>query len=153
MKKIGSRAGYLLLTVPTLLAVGLGAEAQRTPSIRAVMHKQYRVTRAPFILIKKELDVDDAGLGEGWRGGQGFLGPGGGAGKERAQVGRSGFVEAVHGAPHRRREGDGRRGRASTIARPYRLSIGGWRRRAMPATARIGRRAGSDHRVYGRLPV
>jgi hypothetical protein len=32
------------------------AEGPRTPSIRAVMHKQYRVTRAPFVIIKKELD-------------------------------------------------------------------------------------------------
>jgi hypothetical protein len=34
----------------------LAAEGERTPSIRAVMHKQYRVTRAPFKLIKNELD-------------------------------------------------------------------------------------------------
>jgi cytochrome c556 len=39
-----------------LLAVALGADTKRTPSIRAVMQKQYRVTRAPFLLIKKELD-------------------------------------------------------------------------------------------------
>ena len=44
------------MSVPALLVAALGAEQQRTPSIRAVMQKQYRVTKAPFVLIKKELD-------------------------------------------------------------------------------------------------
>jgi hypothetical protein len=56
MKSIVSRAGFLIMGVPALLVIAGGAEADRTPSIRALMHKQYRVTRAPFVLIKKELD-------------------------------------------------------------------------------------------------
>jgi hypothetical protein len=35
----------------------LAADGARTPSIRAVMHKQYRVTYAPFKVIEKELDA------------------------------------------------------------------------------------------------
>jgi hypothetical protein len=40
-----------------VVGLGLAAEAERELSIRAVMHKQYRVTRAPFVMIKKELDA------------------------------------------------------------------------------------------------
>jgi hypothetical protein len=50
MKTFACWAGVL-----GVLLAALGADGARTPSIRAVMHKQYRVTRAPFVLIKKEL--------------------------------------------------------------------------------------------------
>jgi hypothetical protein len=39
----------------TLATIGLASEAERTPSIRALMQKQYRVTFAPFKLIEKQL--------------------------------------------------------------------------------------------------
>jgi hypothetical protein len=51
-------AGLGMLPVLATLAIASAVEAERTPSIRAVMHKQYRVTRAPFVLIKKELASD-----------------------------------------------------------------------------------------------
>jgi cytochrome c556 len=50
------RAGFLIVCVPAFLVAALAAEPQRTPSIRALMQKQYRVTKAPFVLIKRELD-------------------------------------------------------------------------------------------------
>src|SRR4051794_31253973 len=56
MKCLLCGAGLLVLGVPMVLAVAGGAEPERTLSIRAIMHKQYTVTRAPFVLIKKELD-------------------------------------------------------------------------------------------------
>jgi cytochrome c556 len=45
--------------MPALLALAVApaAETERVPSIRAIMHKQYDVTRAPFRVIKKELDA------------------------------------------------------------------------------------------------
>jgi cytochrome c556 len=46
------------LLVPALLGVTAGAEGERKLSIMAVMHKQYTVSRAPFVLIKKELDSE-----------------------------------------------------------------------------------------------
>ena len=54
MKELVKRV--VVLAPLALLAVALGADTERTPSIRAVMHKQYRVTRAPFLVIKKELE-------------------------------------------------------------------------------------------------
>jgi len=54
MKRLVTRV--VVLGPLALLAVALGADTKRIPSIRAVMQKQYRVTRAPFVLIKKELD-------------------------------------------------------------------------------------------------
>jgi hypothetical protein len=45
------------VVLPAFLLLALGAQDGRTPSIRAVMHKQYRVTRAPFAVIKKELNA------------------------------------------------------------------------------------------------
>jgi cytochrome c556 len=40
------------------LSVPVGAQGERGPSIRAVMHKQYTVKKAPFVLIKAELGSD-----------------------------------------------------------------------------------------------
>jgi cytochrome c556 len=54
MKELVKRV--VVLAPLALLAAALGADTERTPSIRAVMHKQYRVTRAPFLTIKKELE-------------------------------------------------------------------------------------------------
>jgi cytochrome c556 len=46
-----------LLLAFSLLPVALAAGAgERVPSIRAVMHKQYDVSKAPFKLIKKEME-------------------------------------------------------------------------------------------------
>jgi hypothetical protein len=45
----------LLVVLAIVIALAGGAAQERIPSIRAVMHKQYRVTLAPFIIIKKEL--------------------------------------------------------------------------------------------------
>jgi cytochrome c556 len=53
MKELTTRA--VVLSLLALLTVAAGADTERIPSIRAVMHKQYRVTRAPFLTIKKEL--------------------------------------------------------------------------------------------------
>jgi cytochrome c556 len=58
MKGLVMRVGLVVLGPLALLVVTRGAEPERTPSIRAVMHKQYRVTRAPFLAIKKELGAD-----------------------------------------------------------------------------------------------
>jgi cytochrome c556 len=55
MKALVSRVGLIVLGPLALLAGAWGADTARVPSIRAVMHKQYRVTRAPFLVIKKEL--------------------------------------------------------------------------------------------------
>jgi hypothetical protein len=46
----------LLVVLAIMIALAGGAAQERTPSIRAVMHKQYRVTYAPFKVIGKELD-------------------------------------------------------------------------------------------------
>jgi hypothetical protein len=46
----------MLLALPMVLAP-LATDGARTPSIRAVMHKQYTVSRSPFKAIKKELDA------------------------------------------------------------------------------------------------
>jgi hypothetical protein len=48
--------GLLAAGLLAMRAGTLAADGERTPSIRAVMHKQYRVTRAPFKLIQQELD-------------------------------------------------------------------------------------------------
>jgi cytochrome c556 len=58
MERFRSGAGLLLVGLPSLLAVTAGAEGERKLSIRAVMHKQYTVSRAPFVVIKKELDSE-----------------------------------------------------------------------------------------------
>jgi hypothetical protein len=55
MKCVGSRLG-LPVVLSVVIALASGAAQERTPSIRAVMHKQYRVTYAPFKVIGKELD-------------------------------------------------------------------------------------------------
>jgi cytochrome c556 len=55
MKHLGRRALRLLITLPALLALS-GADGQTTPSITALMHKQYTVSRAPFKVIGKEID-------------------------------------------------------------------------------------------------
>src|ERR1700733_4472087 len=56
MTRIVLRAGLMVgISGLVALAVTAGAETERTLSIRAVMHKQYRVTRAPVLVIKKEL--------------------------------------------------------------------------------------------------
>jgi hypothetical protein len=58
MKRILSGARLLVVGLPALLAVTAVAEGERKPSIRAVMHKEYTVSRAPFLVIKKELDSE-----------------------------------------------------------------------------------------------
>jgi cytochrome c556 len=52
VKKAVAVAALLTVGGPALLAL---AEGERALSIRAVMHKQYRVSRAPFVRIEKEL--------------------------------------------------------------------------------------------------
>jgi cytochrome c556 len=47
-----------ILAVGVSLAMTAGAEGERALSIRAVMHKQYTVKKAPFLLIKAELGSD-----------------------------------------------------------------------------------------------
>jgi cytochrome c556 len=44
--------------VAILALVAAGAEEERRLSIMAVMHKQYTVSKAPFVLIQKELDSE-----------------------------------------------------------------------------------------------
>jgi cytochrome c556 len=46
------------LAVASALSMTVGAEGERALSIRAVMHKQYTVKKAPFVLIKTELGTD-----------------------------------------------------------------------------------------------
>lgn len=55
MKHLGRRAPRLLMTLPALLALS-GADGETTPSITALMHKQYTVSRAPFKVIGKEIE-------------------------------------------------------------------------------------------------
>jgi cytochrome c556 len=47
-----------LILASGLLVVALGADAVRTLSTSAVMHKQYTVSNAPFTRIKKELNSE-----------------------------------------------------------------------------------------------
>jgi cytochrome c556 len=58
MKRIVQGAGLLGVGVAAMLAVTARAEEERTLSIRAVMHKQYTASSAPFLRIKKELDSE-----------------------------------------------------------------------------------------------
>jgi cytochrome c556 len=58
MKRVMAGARLLVVGLPALLAVTAGAEGERKLSIRAVMHKEYTVSRAPFLVIKKELDSE-----------------------------------------------------------------------------------------------
>ena len=50
------RAGALMIGFAATLAVALGAEGERLPSIRALMHKQYTVSNAPFDRIEEDLN-------------------------------------------------------------------------------------------------
>jgi hypothetical protein len=56
MRRVLFRVWLLATGLLAMRAWTLAADGERTPSIRAVMHKQYRVTRAPFKLIQQELD-------------------------------------------------------------------------------------------------
>jgi cytochrome c556 len=57
MRRLLIQAGLPAAGLLGVVALALAADGERTPSIRAVMHKQYRVTRAPFKLIQQELDL------------------------------------------------------------------------------------------------
>jgi hypothetical protein len=46
----------LALALPLLPAALAAADGPGTPSIMALMHKQYTVSRAPFKLLKREID-------------------------------------------------------------------------------------------------
>src|SRR5689334_22346677 len=54
MKRVMAGAGLLLVAIGALDA---GGDRERTLSIRAVMHKQYTVSNAPFVRIKKEVSA------------------------------------------------------------------------------------------------
>src|SRR5260221_295707 len=56
MNRIAFSPHWLLLAPPWLLAA-LAADGERTPSIMAMMHKQYTVSRAPFKIIRNEIDA------------------------------------------------------------------------------------------------
>src|SRR4051794_38661300 len=58
MKTLQSSAkSWLVRGSSLLLPLALVAADERITSIRAVMHKQYDVSKAPFKLIKRELDA------------------------------------------------------------------------------------------------
>jgi cytochrome c556 len=52
LKPLGS-----IIAAPALLAVLAAADGERVPSIRALMHKQYTVSSAPFKIIGREVDA------------------------------------------------------------------------------------------------
>lgn len=61
MRRPSTPPAWSLLALPLLAAAGLVDDAppiDRTPSIRAVMHKQYTVSRAPFKLLKREMAAE-----------------------------------------------------------------------------------------------
>jgi cytochrome c556 len=58
MKKLILESGLLVTVIAATLAVALGADAARKLSTSAVMHKQYTVSNAPFVRIKKELNSE-----------------------------------------------------------------------------------------------
>ena len=49
-----------MLALPLLVAVVAGAEGPGSPSIRALMHRQYTVSRAPFKTIRTQMDALDS---------------------------------------------------------------------------------------------
>ena len=55
MKRVASRAGWRVAGVLAMWGVTAAAQGERTPSIMALMHKQYDVSRAPFVVVRKEL--------------------------------------------------------------------------------------------------
>ena len=55
MKRSRRGATWLGLGMSTVLTVTAVAQSERKLSINAVMHKQYTVSRAPYLVIKKEL--------------------------------------------------------------------------------------------------
>src|SRR3954465_13668851 len=58
MKTFQSPAkSWLVLGSSLLIPLALVAADERIPSIRAVMHKQYDVSKAPFKIIRKELEA------------------------------------------------------------------------------------------------
>ena len=50
---------WAMLALPPLVAVVAGAEGPASPSIRALMHRQYTVSRAPFKIIRAQMDAQD----------------------------------------------------------------------------------------------
>jgi cytochrome c556 len=50
-------ARWMMPALPVLLVVAVDAEEPRTPSIRALMHRQYTVSRAPVKIIKIQLNA------------------------------------------------------------------------------------------------
>ena len=53
------RSPRVMLALPLLVAVVAGAEGPGSPSIRALMHRQYTVSRAPFKIIRTQMDAQD----------------------------------------------------------------------------------------------
>ena len=57
MNPIAISRNWLLLTLLCPLAAFAADDGAPTPSIMAVMHKQYTVSRAPFKIIRSEIDA------------------------------------------------------------------------------------------------
>jgi cytochrome c556 len=55
MKASTTIAAWLGVGLSAAFTVSVVAQSERKLSINAVMHKQYTVSKAPFVLIKKEL--------------------------------------------------------------------------------------------------
>ena len=53
------RSPQFMLSLPLLVAVVSAAEGPGSPSIRALMHRQYTVSRAPFKTIRVQMDAQD----------------------------------------------------------------------------------------------
>ncbi len=51
------RSPRVMLALPLLVAVVAGADGTASPSIRALMHRQYTVSRAPFKTIRTQMDA------------------------------------------------------------------------------------------------
>ena len=51
------RSPWVMLALPLLVAVVAAAEGPGSPSIRALMHRQYTVSRAPFKIIRTQMDA------------------------------------------------------------------------------------------------
>jgi hypothetical protein len=58
MRRLATMFGLLMAGLFATCAATRGADAARKLSISAIMHKQYTVTNAPFLRIKKELNAD-----------------------------------------------------------------------------------------------
>ena len=68
------RFPLMLATMPLLLAAMAADEGPGSPSIRALMHKQYTVSRAPFKVLRIESDAPAPDWGKMQQAGEKFSG-------------------------------------------------------------------------------